>query len=161
LVNNGVGEKALMARKISLRQFSAILAAAPLRLEENITIALVKSGPLVVEVAKNKIGNYQGEIGHFPAWEPLAADTVAEKTAAGYAPPDNPLLRTGGARSSITSYVARHILHIGSDDKVLLWQTLGTRRGIPPRPVIGPALYETWPLIRANLWRGVRAALGR
>lgn len=102
--------------------------------------------------AKGFIGHYQED------WEPLAYATLyggvspeghhyPGKVELGYAPPDNPLLRTGELRDSIEHWSAEMpdgaIGEIGSHDLVALWQELGTARGIPPRPFLGLAMFHS------------------
>jgi hypothetical protein len=97
---------------------------------------------VLADRAKEYIGNYQS------GWAPLAESTLngwnghPGKIELGYAPPDNPLLREGDMRESISGdaglvpFGARGV--VGSDSKIALYQEIGTIR-IPPRPFLALA----------------------
>src|SRR6185312_4618807 len=72
----------------------------------------------IEKTAKGEIGNYQKEKGQFPEWAELADSTIAEKERLGYALPDNPLLRTGALRDSITSEVKGLEAVVGSKSEI-------------------------------------------
>lgn len=96
--------------------------------------------------SKSIIGHLQHGLGGagYGAWEPLAEATQREKERLGYGSASNdwqPLLRTGELRDSISYSVQLHQVHIGSDSEIMVWQELGTMR-IPPRPVLGLAMYR-------------------
>lgn len=110
--------------------------------------ALHRIGAHVEKEAKEEIGEYQEAVGPYPAWAPLAETTLngwrghPGKIELGYAPPDNPLLREGDLRDSI-SYTVEHLaVSIGSSSDVMLYQEQGTAT-IPPRPVLGPAAFKS------------------
>jgi HK97 gp10 family phage protein len=90
--------------------------------------------------AKGYIGSYQ------EGWPKLAPSTIAEKTALGYAPPDNPLLRTGDMRDSIehqTESTGDGALGIiGSNDEAAKFHEIGTSR-MPPRPFLALAMMRS------------------
>lgn len=142
---------------MTLREFADHLvkcAAVMPRLEER---ALRISGSRLARISRGYIGEYQNFSGPFQAWKPLAVSTLLGgvsptgyhykgKIELGYAPPDNPLLRTGELRDSIGFQLAGRTLTIGSADPVAVYQEFGTHdtakhRAIPPRPFIGPAVY--------------------
>lgn len=106
--------------------------------------ALVKIGKKVERAAKDKIGHYQSASGEFAAWVQLEDATQAARARMGFTPND-PLLRTGELYGSISHIVERAsagwTLTLGSDINLGLWQEMGTRT-IPPRPFIGPAMFE-------------------
>ncbi|MCM2537994.1 hypothetical protein [Burkholderia glumae] len=93
----------------------------------------------IEKTAQAEIGTYQGAVGPFPAWPQLAADTQAERVALGFTA-NEPLLRSGQLRASYEHQVRGYEAIIGSKSDIALWQELGTSRGIPPRPVLGPAV---------------------
>ena len=72
---------------------------------------------------------------------------MERKEELGYAPPDNPLLRTGDLRSSIEHRVTAvtplgsAAAIVGSTSEVARYQELGTQN-IPPRAFIGRAVAE-------------------
>jgi hypothetical protein len=120
--------------------------------------ALHKVGALVEAAAKKKIGNYQ------PGWAKLAATTLEGwgpfpgKIDLGYAPPDNPLLRTGGLKGSYEHSVGVNEVAIGSNDDKAVWHELGTSK-MPARPVLFPAAHEKIPEILAIVGTDVCIAL--
>jgi hypothetical protein len=125
----------------SFASFAAEFALAAGKVETLNHRMLEKSAEIIEERAKEKIGEYQDQAGPFAAWAPLAESTLAEKEALGYAPPDNPLLRTGEMRDSIEHKVIGDEAHVGSDNDKALWQELGTA-SIPPRSFLGGAAFE-------------------
>lgn len=138
-----------------MREFGSFgaFAAHLLELELAETIALHKGlevvGQHVEATAKAEIGEYQAELGPFPAWQELADSTEAEKARLGY-PSGAPLLRTGELRDSIGHEVGRMEAIIGSTSDVMVYQELGTPT-IPPRPVLGPAALHNKETIEAIL----------
>lgn len=103
------------------------------------------SAALVRDRAIEKLGTFQPAVGPFPEWErPLAAWTQDERTELGFTPND-PLLRDGSHIRDTISYDVDHVrgvATIGSTADEAMWNELGTGR-IPPRPFLGPALYES------------------
>lgn len=103
---------------------------------------------LVKSRAKESIGHYQD------GWDKLAVSTVLDKLDKGYAAValpggdggDNPLLRTGAMRDSITDQTSALEFVVGSQSEIMVYQEIGTSR-IPPRPVLAPALYKSVPEI--------------
>jgi hypothetical protein len=78
--------------------------------------------------AKSVIGTYDAT----PTWPQLAESTQRDRERKGYAP-NEPLLRTGELRDSITwTIVSDHEGAVGSDLDVAVFQELGTSK-IPPR----------------------------
>lgn len=120
---------------------------------------LVQVANRVRDAAKAKIGEYQEESGPFPAWEPLAASTLEEKERLGFSPPDNPLLRTGEMRDSISATVVGRDAIVGSTSDKALWHELGTKH-IPPRPFLGPAAHEQQHFIERLIGRAFYKVLG-
>ena len=99
-----------------------------------------KVADIVKQDAQVKIGVYQEAAGQFPAWAPLADSTVADRISKGFSPLE-PLLRTGELRDSIETHVEGAEATVGSASMIALYQEQGTDR-IPPRPFLGPALFE-------------------
>ena len=106
-------------------------------------------GEHVEAVAKWEIGFYQEAVGPFPAWEPLADSTEAEKARLGYQP-DAPLLRDGDLRDSYGNEVEVLDAIIGSTSDIAVYQEIGTPT-IPPRPVLGPAALHSQEFIEATI----------
>ncbi|MDU3302770.1 MAG: hypothetical protein E7E83_15250 [Enterobacter ludwigii] len=96
----------------------------------------------IEEEAKEEIGVYQPAVGPFDAWDPLAESTKADRVRQGYSE-DDPLLRSGELRDSISHRVMGLAAVVGSTDDKAVWQEFGTDR-IPPRPFIGPAYVKSF-----------------
>ena len=116
-------------------------------LQEGLEVA----AKLIESSAKKEIGHLQPEVGPFNAWDELAESTQIEKERLGYVFNDdyNPLLRTGELRDSIQHEVRPLEAIVGSRSMIMAYQEFGTSRGIPPRPVLGPAAYKNKEKIRA------------
>lgn len=109
---------------------------------------------LIRNAAKAKLGAYQGPVGPFPAWAPLAAVTIEERLILGFTPND-PLLRSGQLREAIqvsmraggATVGVAHGPHVEPGGKVedvgeiALRMEVGGRT--PPRPFLGPAAFES------------------
>lgn len=117
-----------------------------------------KVGKIVQEEAKHMIGRYQTGLAPLKDWPKLSPDTLADKEAQGYSPPDNPLLRTGEMRDSIEFEASGFEAIIGSKDIVALFQELGTVN-IPPRSFLGGALVRKADEIAGIIWGGSLAIL--
>jgi HK97 gp10 family phage protein len=100
--------------------------------------ALKKAAEVVEAEAKSEFGVYQGQVGQFAKWDELAESTKTDRVLQGYTEND-PLLRSGKLRDSISNKVYGLTAVIGSTDDVMVYQELGTPT-IPPRAVLGPAL---------------------
>ncbi|HEV2700470.1 MAG TPA: hypothetical protein VGV09_02480, partial [Steroidobacteraceae bacterium] len=122
-------------RDTTFGALAAQFLKATITLEGTIHEGLEHVGKRIEATAKKEIGTYQPEVGQFPAWAPLAESTMADRVAQGF-PADEPLLRTGELRDSISHEVRGHEVAIGSTSDVMVFQELGTSR-IPPRPVLG------------------------
>jgi hypothetical protein len=118
-------------------------------------------GALVVTVTATAVERAKGYIGHEQdEWAPLSGATIEGfrhaygfwipgKRELGYSPPDyEPLLRSGQMRDSIEGVADGLTGIIGSADKVMLYQEMGTANAlypIPPRPVLALALMNSVP----------------
>lgn len=109
-------------------------------------------GEMVTHEAQDMIGEYQKAAGPFPEWAELSEATLQGgvspeghrypgKVELGYAPPDNPLLRTGQMRGSIEWSASASEVVVGSHDPIAAFQEFGTHK-IPPRPFIGLAMFR-------------------
>jgi len=103
-------------------------------------------GAVLEAEAKDKIGHLQEGAGPFAAWKELAESTKADKEQKGYVfnHEYNPLYRTGDLKNSIhhSFNPSTHNLYLGSDSEIMIYQELGTNRGIPPRAVLGLTMYQ-------------------
>ena len=127
---------------LSCKQMAEKLQWAAVRAKNELELPTKALMIVLADRAKEYIGHYQS------GWAPLADSTLngwnghPGKIELGYAPPDNPLLREGDMRESISGdaglmpFGARGV--VGSDSKIALWQELGTVR-IPPRPFLALA----------------------
>ena len=103
-------------------------------------------GKVLEAEAKDKIGHLQEGGGPFSEWKELAEATKTDKERLGfvYNHEYNPLYRTGDLKKSIHHVFnpASHNLYLGSDSEIMIYQELGTVRGIPPRSVLGLTMYQ-------------------
>lgn len=90
--------------------------------------------------AKAEFGHYQAAEGPFPAWAELADATKEDRVMQGFAEND-PLLRTGNLRDSIERETNDWEGIVGSTSEIMPFHEFGTAK-MPPRPVLGPALYR-------------------
>lgn len=101
---------------------------------------LEKAAVKVEKTAKAKLGHYQEASGTFNAWAELADSTKAERVAQGYTPND-PLLRSGKLKESIT-HESNHLeAIIGTNIDYAVDMETGSIKS-PPRPFLAPALFE-------------------
>lgn len=127
------------------QSFGAIarhFAAAAL-IGEEVSHHITEQGAKIIQKdAQKKLGEYQDAAGPFNSWAELADSTKDDRVAKGF-PENEPLLRTGELRDSIE--VERHgnEAAVGSAMDIALYQECGTDRGIPPRPFLGPAAFES------------------
>lgn len=123
---------------------------AAAELEAAYEVAMEASAILVEATAKAEIGHYQREeMGPFEEWAELKDATKQAHVQAivdGEAAPDagenTPLLVKGDLRDSIKHESGARQFVVGSESEIMVYQELGTPEGIPPRPVLGPALYR-------------------
>lgn len=127
------------------------------RMPETFEFASEIGAKLVQKAAKHKIGEYQDAVGPFPEWEELADSTEMQKARAGY-PVDSPLLRTGEMRDSISYHASPAGFEVGSPSEIAVYQEFGTAT-IPPRPFLGPALFENAPAVVEALGKSIEANL--
>lgn len=95
--------------------------------------------------AKSEFGHYQGDVQPFAGWVELADSTKAGRLALGFNEND-PLLRSGALRDSVSNQVSGLEAVIGSTSDIMVYQELGTDK-IPPRAVLGPAAIRNKKLI--------------
>lgn len=131
----------------SMREFERFLAKSLSKEKVYIKATLEAMAKYVEEYAKGKFGLYQEAAGPFPEWAELSPYTMEDRVKRGFEP-DNPLYRTGETMYSIYHKVnvATKTAVVGSDEKNMLWQELGTpdaKHPIPARPVLGPAAFQS------------------
>lgn len=147
-----------------VRQVAKQIAAAELEMSETLHVA----SDMVQHRAKEKIGHYQLAVGEFVEWTQLKDSTKADRVAKGY-PADEPLLRDGTLRDAIHTDVHRDHAFVGVESgltpdgksdigDIAVYLEMGTAN-MPPRPFLGPALYEQRDEITKLLARSVFAAM--
>lgn len=129
-----------------MREFESVALFAEHLLTLEVAIAatthraLEKAARIVEKDAKGQIGSYQEAAGPFQDWAELAESTKEDRVRKGYTEND-PLLRDGKLRDSITHEVEVHEAVIGSKSDIAAYQEFGTPT-IPPRPFMGPAVFK-------------------
>lgn len=101
---------------------------------------LTQVAKAIAKTARAEIGHYQPEVGMFPAWKELADSTKEDRVHLGFSE-NEPLLRTGALRNSISYTVGRLEAVIGSTSDTMIVHELGTAK-VPPRPVLGSAAFR-------------------
>jgi hypothetical protein len=123
-------------REMNLGEFAAMFHAAvgEARLREAKCLALEAACQMIEKEAKRVIGTYDYD------WPKLAESTQADRERQGF-PANEPLLRTGAMRDSISYEITApgEEAIIGSDSDIALYQELGTSH-IPPRPFLMPSV---------------------
>ena len=141
----------------SIGQFVAHLSGLAVEQHAVQHRALEKAAVLVEGHAKAKFGEYQPEGGGFVAWAELADSTKQDRVAQGFTEND-PLLRSGATRDSISHKVSSDEAQIGSNSDILVYQELGTAH-IPPRSVLGATGAETADAVVRILGHALTVAL--
>lgn len=95
----------------------------------------------IEKTAKAEFGTYQPTKGPFGAWPELAEATKDDRVRQGF-PEDEPLLRTGDLRDSISRHVEGLEAAVGSTDETMVFHEFGTSK-MPARPVLGPAAFSS------------------
>lgn len=143
---------------LSLAEFARKLETAALAVDAAETAVLSHAAKTVEAGAKDQIGHYAAAEGPFAAWAPLAESTLADKRRRGYAPPDNPLLRTGEMRDSIEHTVRAPQAWVGSNSDIAVYQELGTAT-IPPRSFLGSTAFRLKDQIGKEIGYGIVQSL--
>ena len=118
---------------------------------------LKKCAVAIEATAKAEIGHYQSDAGPFLGWVELADSTKEDRVRKGFSEND-PLLRTGELRDSISHQVGGLEAVIGSTSDIMVYQELGTEK-IPPRAVLGPAAVHNKKLIIKTLGHAAASGL--
>lgn len=147
-------------RELSLGEFSAEMALVAMEFGAVMHEGLDIAAEMVEKTAKAEFGVYQDAIGPFPQWAELADSTKSERLRLGYSE-NEPLLRTGALRDSISHETKGLEAEIGSDSDIMVFHEFGTDK-IPPRPVLGPAVHHNIEHILSILGRAsVMGVMGR
>jgi HK97 gp10 family phage protein len=133
--------------------FALHLAATALAIKAAEHRILDRAAQIIEKDAKRQLGHYQDQVGPFNGWPDLAESTQKERERKGFTP-DDPGVRTGAMRDSITRQVEGSEAAVGSDKDEMVWFELGTPTQ-PPRPVLGPAAYKNKDKIESALGQSV------
>jgi hypothetical protein len=136
-----------MSHDLSLLSAIELFSTLGLEIEHENHHALDQVGKIVTKEVYRVIGTYDY------GWPQLAAATQDERESQGFEPND-PLLRTGRMRDSVWYKVEHDSVSIGTDDKIAVWQELGTSR-IPPRPFLEGALHKMTPEVLDKIGRTI------
>ena len=141
----------------SVLMFAEHLVTVEIAVREATHKGLDQAASLIQRDAQAQIGFYQGAVGPFQDWAPLADSTEDEKLRLGYEP-DAPLLREGDLRNSIEREIDGEEAIVGSKSDSAGYQEFGTST-IPPRPFIGPAAFRNKEKVQAILGAALVAGL--
>jgi hypothetical protein len=124
----------------SLKDFSRHIEKVVLseKVYKKATLELI--GKFLEDAAKRKFGVYQKDDGLFEGWAQLAESTQQQRVRLGYSPND-PLFRSGETMNSLSHSVSGDSVYNGSTSILMKYFELGTIN-MPPRPVLGPAMFE-------------------
>lgn len=136
---------------ITLGQMAARLSAATGLTDVAVNESVKRSCEIIVDEAKDAIGTYKF------GWPQLAPSTQAQRVRLGY-PANEPLLRTGELRDSISYTVDGSVGYVFSTSPVAVWMELGTVR-IPPRPFLAGAADAKRREVEEALQMGVVSGL--
>ncbi len=125
-----------------MKSFGSLVEAAAFFTETVVAVdhaerhAIERGAKTIQKEAKRVIGTYDY------GWPELAASTQSDRESKGY-PADEPLLRDGTLRDSIQyTVISAKEAEIGSNDKIAVYQELGTST-IPARSFLaGAAAHE-------------------
>lgn len=130
-----------------------------IKMEVELAGAMEASAVLVEAAAKAEIGHYQrDDMGPFKPWDELKKETKQGRVRQGWTAND-PLLRSGEMRDSIEHTSSKKSFVVGSNSPLMVYQELGTSRGIPPRPVLSLALYRSTPAILKIIGKTIETTL--
>lgn len=150
-------------KRVSLKEWADYLAASRIAADVELAEIVNLTAKAGATVARGYIGHEQPAMSvtpppvSFPAWQPLAASTIADKSRLGFGPPDyEPLRRSGAMEQSIAGESVGLIGAVGATDPKMAFHEAGTSK-MPPRPVLARSVAFMMPLLDASLGRlGIR-----
>jgi phage gpG-like protein len=135
---------------MNLLEAAARMAAAAIDMEAAKRAALEEACLIVQERAKGLLGHPND------SWAPLKPETIAQKGGL-----NMPLLNHGTMRDSIEHVVidSNHA-EVGSNSEIAVIQSLGSSRGLPPRPFLSLAGHLEGANVAKVVARTVGGAIG-
>jgi hypothetical protein len=126
-----------LAGFFSLAEGAARFAAAAVDLEFAKRAAIKEACVMVEERAKGLLGHPND------SWAPLKPETIAHKGGL-----NMPLLTEGNMRDSIEhTVIDSNHGEVGSNSEIAVIQSLGSSRGLPPRPFLSLAAHQEGPAV--------------
>lgn len=150
-----------MGNTLTLEQFAKKLSQAAIKAPSIFETQFSIMGGKIAQDAKDLLGHYHRQnTGPFKEWEELKNSTKRERKYKGFSEND-PLLRTGELRDSISFTVTKTGFVVGSTSKVAVWQEKGTTdyRVIPPRSFLGLAMYRNLGYIFKNMLKSIHESM--
>ena len=133
---------------LSLAQMAAKLAVMEAEMKLVTPAIVAEACAMVCKEARESLGHYQD------GWPALQPETIARKMMG-----DSPLLETGQLRASIQWNSEGNEGYVGSDDMNAVYHELGTSRGVPARPFLGPAAIKMEDQIHKMAAKAVLAVI--
>lgn len=146
----------------SIPEFNAYLSRQLARVDMGFEAAMTEIGMTLQSGARDRLGFYHPRVGPFPGWEPLAEATQTDREKRGFTA-DDPLFRSGELQRHITMTPSPWNVAVGvlretptadgrtTYGEIAQWMEFGATRlqvaWIPPRPFLGPTLFEMAPAI--------------
>jgi phage gpG-like protein len=135
---------------MNLAEAAARMAAAAIDIELAKRAALEEACLIVQERARGLLGHPND------SWAPLKPETIAQKGGL-----NMPLLNHGTMRDSISyTVIDSNHAEVGSNSEIAVIQSLGSSRGIPPRPFLSLAGHLEGPAVAKVVARTVGGAIG-
>lgn len=123
----------------SLGEFALHLLEVEAKITATLGVGLDRVLVTIEKTAKGEFGRYQPAVGPFPEWPELADSTKDQRVQLGFTEND-PLLRSGEQRDSISHQRQGLEGAVGSTEERAVWSEFGTATE-PARPVLGPAAF--------------------
>ncbi len=136
---------------LSLLELAGRLADAQIAEREATEIIVREAAKMLARSAKDSIGTYDF------GWPELTPSTQADRVRQGFSP-DEPLLRTGALKDSISWNADGREAYVGTNNEHAAYSEFGTVHE-PPRSYLGGAIQHEAGAIRAMAARITAAAI--
>lgn len=147
-----------MGKTLTLEQFAEKLSQAAVKAPAIFESRFAVLGGKVAQDAKDLLGHYHRQnTGPFRPWKELAQSTKVERVYKGFTE-NEPLLRTGDLRDSISSVPTKTGFVVGSTSQIAVYEELGTTK-IPPRSFLGLAMYRNIGYIFKNMLQSIHESM--